>query len=188
VRFILELFDVAAVKEPPFYSVPGYAEQPGEWLRRLADEKAPVSCQLLSRRARIGGAPKRNAAALAEFQQTVGEDQTAVCHVRYRPGGHFLRRDLADSLVRHGRAGIASSMFVTLGNWTIVDTSNRVEDLKKDTKYMKWLEEAEYEAAKESAGMWADPLVREGREDLVEEITFQAEANALQKAWRWLRG
>lgn len=169
------------------YIAPGYVEQPGEWLHRLADQKAPISCQLLSRRARIEGAPKRNTAALAEFQQTVGEEQTAVCHIRYRPGGDFFRKDLAESLVCHGRASIASSMFVTLENWTMLDTSDRVEDLRKDTKYIKRLEEAEYKAATESVGMWADPLVRDSRQDLVEEITFQREANVLQKVWRWLR-
>ena len=176
------------MKEPPLYNAPRYDEQRGEWLRRLADEKAPVSCQLLARRSHIEGAPKRNAAALAEFQQTVGDDQIAVCHVRYRPGGHLLRRDLADSLVRHGRASIASSAFVSMKDWPTLDASERVEDLKKDTKYMHQLEESEYEAAKESLGMWADPVVQDSRQDLVEEISFQKEANVFQKAWRWLRG
>lgn len=171
------------------YNVPSYEEQPGEWLRRLADEKASVSCQLLARRARIEeGLPKRKTSALAEFQQPVGDDQIAVCHIRYRPGGHFLRKDLAESLVRHGRASIASSAFVSLMDWPIVHASERVEDLKKDTKYMHQLEEAEYEAAKESLGMWADPIVQDSRQDLVEEISFQREANIFKKAWRWLRG
>ena len=185
---MLNTFFTAAVKEPPLYNAPGYAEQPGEWLQRLAEQKAPVSCQLLSRRARIEGAPKRDTTALSEFRQPVGEEQTAVCHVRYRPGGNFFRRDLAESLVRHGRASIASSMFVAVENCTIIDTSDQVEDLKEDTKYMKKLEEAEYEAAKESVGMWADLHVRYSRQDLVEEITFQMQASSIQKIWRWLRG
>jgi hypothetical protein len=187
-KYELLRIEIAAVREPPLYIVPGYVEQPGEWLRRLADQKASVSCQLLLRRARIEGAPKRDTAALAEFHQHVGEEQTAVCHVRYRPGGHFFRRDLAESLVRHGRATIASSMFVAMENWKVIDTSDRVEDLKKDTKCIEKLEKAEYEAAKESVGMWADPLVRDSRQDLMEEITFQTEANSFQKLWRWLRG
>lgn len=177
----------AAVRDPPFYAAPEYVEQPGEWLRRLADQKAPVSCQLLARRAQIEGASKRNTASLAEYK-AVGEDQTAVCHVRFRPGGRFFRTDLAESLVRHGRASIVEGLFVSTENWTILDTSDRVEDLKKDTKYINRIEQAEYDAAKESVGMWADPLVQEARADLVEEITFQTEANVFQKAWRWLRG
>jgi hypothetical protein len=79
-------------------------------------------------------------------------------------------------------------MFVTPEDWTVVDTSDRVEDLKKDIKYMSRLERAEYEAAKESVGMWADPMVRESRQDLVKEIEFEEEANIFQKVWRWFRG
>lgn len=178
----------AAVQEPPLYLAPGYAEQPGEWIRRLADQKAPVSCQLLARRARLEGVPKRNTSALAEFSQKVGEEQTAICHIRYRPGGHFFSKDLAESLVRHGRASILSGLFVSMDNWMVLDTSESIKDLKKDTKYINRLEKAEYEAASEEAGMWADLNVRESRQDLVEEITFQAEANVFKKAWRWLRG
>jgi hypothetical protein len=73
-------------------------------------------------------------------------------------------------------------------NWTIVDSSDNVDDLKKDIKYMNQLDKAEYQAAKESEGMWADPFVRASRQDLVEEVTFQNEANWFQKIWRWLRG
>lgn len=75
-----------------------------------------------------------------------------------------------------------------MDNWTIVDSSDHVEDLKKDIKYMNQLDKAEYQAATESAGMWADPSVRASRQDLVEEVTFQNEANWFQKIWRWLRG
>lgn len=179
---------IAGVREPPSYTAPGYVEQPGEWLRRLADQRVPVSCQLLSRRARKEGAPMRNTSALAEFQQSIGKEQTAVCRLWYRPGRHLFRSDLAESLVRYGRANIASGMFVSMDRWTIVDTSDRVEDLKKDIKYIKQLEKAEYEAATESAGMWADPFVRDSRQDLVEEVTFQNEATRFQRIWRWLRG
>lgn len=179
----------AAVREPPIFISPGYIEQPGEWLRRLADQKAPVSCKLLSRQARIiDGAPKRQTSALAEFNRAVSEEQTAVCQIRYRPGGSFFRVDLAESLVRHGRAEISSGMFVTPEDWSVIDTSNRVEDLKKDTKYMSRLEVAEYKAAKESVGIWADPMFRESRQDLVKEIEFEEEANLFQKVWRWFRG
>jgi endonuclease YncB( thermonuclease family) len=181
-------YHIAGVREPPSYTAPGYAEQPGEWLHRLADQKAPVSCQLLSRRARIEGAPMRNTSALAEFQQFIGVEQTAVCRLWYRPGRQLFRSDLAESLVRYGRASIASGMFVSMDKWKIVDTSERVEDLKKDIEYIKLLEKAEFKAATEAAGMWADPFVRESRQDLVEEVTFQNEATRLQKIWRWLRG
>ena len=180
---------IAGVKQPPSYTAPGYAEQPGEWLRRLADQRVPVSCQLLSRRAQLESSATRNTPALAEFRQCIGQEQTAVCRLWYRPGGRQLfRNDLAESLVRYGRASIASSMFVSMDKWTILDTSERVEDMKKDIKYIKKLEKAEFKAAAESAGMWADPFVRESRQDLVEEVTFQNEATRLQKIWRWLRG
>jgi hypothetical protein len=75
-----------------------------------------------------------------------------------------------------------------MDNWTIVDSSDDVEDLKKDIKYMNHLDKAEYKAATETAGMWADPFVRDSRQDLVEEVTFQNEATRFQKIWRWLRG
>lgn len=176
----------AAVREPPPYTVPSYEEQRGEWLRRLADQKATISCQLLARRSRIENVTKRNTAALEEFGKTAGDEQTAVARVSFRPGGHLFRRDMAESLVRHGRASILSGMFVSLDNWVILDTSDRVEDLKKDAKYMNRLEKAEYEAAKEEVGMWTDELVRDDRRDLVDEITFQTEASLFQKAWRWL--
>lgn len=151
-----------------------------------------MACQLLSRRVRLEGAPKRESRALAEFQSTAvrvaSEEQTAVAQIRYRPGQQILRTDLAKSLVRYGRASIASGMFCSVQDWHIVDTSNRVEDLKKDAKYIQQLENAEYEAAQESAGMWADPVVRDSRQDLIEEVTFQQEASRLRKIWRWLRG
>jgi hypothetical protein len=180
--------EIAAVREPPQYMSPEYDEQPGEWLRRLADQKAPVACKLLSRQARIDRMPKRQTSALAEFNRPASEEQTAVCQIRYRAGGSIFRVDLAESLVRQGRVEISSGMFVTPEDWTVVDTSDRVEDLKKDIKYMSRLERAEYEAAKESVGMWADPMVRESRQDLVKEIEFEEEANIFQKVWRWFRG
>ena len=183
------LFLAAAVKETPPYAAPAYAEQPGEWLRRLASQRAPVTCQLLARRARFEGAPKRDTSALAEFHESrIGEEQTAICRIRYRPERQVFRSDLAESLVRHGRASIASGMFVTMKEWSIMDASDRVEDLKRDIKYIKQLEDAEYQAAKDSAGMWADQLVRDSRQDLIEEVKFQTEATRLQKIWRWLRG
>jgi hypothetical protein len=70
----------------------------------------------------------------------------------------------------------------------VVDTSDSLKDLEKDTKYMQKLEQAEYLAAKESHGMWSDPQVRSDRKDIVEEIEFEAKATVLQKLWRWLRG
>jgi hypothetical protein len=75
-----------------------------------------------------------------------------------------------------------------MDNWTIIDSSDRVEDLKKDIKHMNQLEKAEYKAAAEWVGMWADPVVRDSRQDLVEEVTFQNKASRFQKIWRWLRG
>jgi hypothetical protein len=75
-----------------------------------------------------------------------------------------------------------------MNNWKIVDSSDSIEDFKKDIQYMNQLEKSEYKAATESAGMWADLFVRASRQDVVEEVTFQNEANTFQKIWRWLRG
>ena len=196
-------YNTAGIQQAPFYVTSNHhSEQPGEWLHRLAQQRTLVGCQLISRRAtrEERGGTKRN--SMAEFQTptTVSRlhDQTAVCRIYYRHPKRFLfsKSDLAESLVRYGRASVASGMHVvsneslpaTSTNTVIVDTSTRVEDLRKDAQYMEGLEQAEYEAAKESRGMWADPVVRQSRPDLVEEIDFQTKASFVQKLWRWFRG
>ena len=139
------------------------------------------------------------------------EEQIAVCRIRYRPpyasgggsGGliqQLFRTDIASTLVRNGRASVLSSgMFISdekeglsasssAGRRQTVDASTSLSDLRKDATYLEKLGIEEFEAVKESKGMWADPNVRESQKDLVDEAKFEKTATILQKLWRWLRG
>ena len=70
----------------------------------------------------------------------------------------------------------------------IVDTSQRINDLRKDVKYLDRLAKVEFDAAKKSAGMWSVPEVRQMKKEVVEEVEFQSKSNVFQKLWRYIRG
>jgi endonuclease YncB( thermonuclease family) len=199
-------FGTAGLSSPPSYI--SHGDQRGEWLRRLAAEKTMIKLQLLGRRVPEQQDPpttwqkepytKRDVTAVLPEIQTeknesrkVDEDQIAVCRLYYRPKlFQFWATDVADSLVRFGHASVNSEVFMKnehTAKTKIVDTSTRLDDLRKDVKYLERLEKLEYEAAKGSFGMWSDSRIREMRRDVVEEVEFQTKANMLQKFWRWFR-
>jgi len=71
----------------------------------------------------------------------------------------------------------------------VVDAATSVDMLRKDAKYLDRLVDAEYEAAKQSHGMWADPELREQNRDIVDEAEFRSSASFFQKMWRkYVRG
>lgn len=130
--------------------------------------------------------------------QNYNEQQVAVCRLSYRPSlWQIFPTDVAERLIAEGSANTSSSIMATnaddqeYGNSTntkIIDSSQRIQDLRYDVKYLDDLESSEFEAAKKSLGMWSVPEVREIRREVVEEVEFQAKANFFQKVWRRLRG
>ena len=66
------------------------------------------------------------------------------------------------------------------------DTTESVRDLQADAADMQQLAAAEYEAARESRGQWADASIRHARPDVVQEVEFQTQAAWWQKLWRRL--
>jgi hypothetical protein len=136
--------------------------------------------------------------------------QIAVGRLYYRPQPQLFATDLGLHMVRWGHANpsngglygdekeetpsILSSSSSTSDSTRerrragVVDTTESVQDLQKDVKYMEQLVQAEYTAAREARGQWADPGVRSRRRDIVEEVEFQATATFWQKLWRRLRG
>lgn len=121
---LLEI-EIAGITAPPDYLVSSYAEQQGEWLRRLVRDRTVVTCQLVARRVRVQrntGARstlsfsmepwnKRKAPGLEDFnsndpwEAARQSQQIAVCKVYYRPQMmQFFATDLAESMVRFGRA------------------------------------------------------------------------------------
>uniref|UniRef100_A0A7S1YP60 Uncharacterized protein n=1 Tax=Ditylum brightwellii TaxID=49249 RepID=A0A7S1YP60_9STRA len=171
--------EIAGIKTPPHYNCPNHMEQEGEWLRRLAENRTYVSCQLLSRRTTMTNNDNNM------------NDSAAICHIQYRPPGLSLfRTDLAESLVRFGRASVSSSgMHIQDATNTTktVDGSTNIDTIRSDASYMDKLSKAEFEAVKKMVGMWSDEFVRMERPDLVEEAKFEATAGVLQRLWRWLR-
>mmetsp|Transcript_23848 Transcript_23848/g.36874 ORF Transcript_23848/g.36874 Transcript_23848/m.36874 type:complete len:427 (-) Transcript_23848:1231-2511(-) len=145
-------------------------------------------------------------------ENRIPEDQIAVCRIRYRPpysdstsvvGGilqQLFRTDVASALVRNGRASVLPSgmyisdeqeplpAYASFERRVTVDASTRLSDLRQDATYLEKLGIEEFEAVKDSKGMWADPNVRESRKDLVDEAHFEKTATTLQKLWRWVRG
>ena len=136
------------------------------------------------------------------------EKHVAVCRMAYRPTVlQLFATDIAEYLVRTGRANTAPLVLsenINHGGGNdsnngsedsgsgpinrIVDTSQRIHDLRQDVRYLDRLAKNELQAAKDSKGMWSVTEVRAAKRDVVEEAEFQAKANLFQKLWRWLRG
>lgn len=130
--------------------------------------------------------------------------QVALCRLTYRPYWQLFKTDVAETLVKVGNANVASNILnhssssynsgtsdkVLAGTFKtkITDTSQRIQDIRRDIKYLDRLEILEFEAAQKSIGMWSIPAVRQIKEDIVDEVDFQAKANPLQKIWRRIRG
>ena len=123
--------------------------------------------------------------------------EVAICRVTYRPTYFQLfPTDVATQLIASGNASVSSSIFGNDATYAdserrsifIEDTSQRIQDLRNDVKYLDRLAKAEFEAAKQSVGMWSIPEVRETKREVVDEIEFQTKANFFRKLWRWMRG
>lgn len=119
--------------------------------------------------------------------------EVAICKVRHRPSlFQLFPTDIAESLIASGTASVSSNILgredTDSQHSTIKDSSQKLQDLRNDVKYLDRLAKAELEAAGKSNGMWSVPEVREAKREVVDEVDFQAKANALQKIWRWFRG
>lgn len=167
----------AGIKATPnhYYSLPG-VEESNEWLKQLALNRIPISCTLLSRR-KIGMMPD-NPIIDVELEQS------AIGCIKYRPKKAFFRQDLATSLVRNGRAGLASGMHIDIENMPTIDGSTKIGDIDKDVKYLDILSSNEFEAVKDRKGIWSIDSIRNERPDLVEEAEFEINAGLLRKLWR----
>jgi hypothetical protein len=175
-----------------------------EWIQRnLLENKQQstlLTCQLLERQRLL---PRTR---LYAAEENVGiedgeEDKeldVAVVKVYFRQPNssfQFFSTDLARHMVRNGIANPApcsydeaeagsssSSRRSTTG--VTVDT----EKLKQQQqRYQEMLHRAEMDAAKEARGMWSDPLVRQERRQIMDEVEFQTSASTLQKLWRWMQ-
>jgi hypothetical protein len=177
-----------------------------------SEDDAPQGGQAASRPAEkkkrpIPGLEQTVSSFVAEEDSSscLGE-QIAIGHLSYRPKTWQWRAtDVAYSMVRYGRASLlaegdlwASSSSSSSSSSScqqpppkeerIVDASENLVDLRADAQYLQDLAAAEYEAAAERRGLWADPTFRQERSDVVAEVEFQATASFWQKLWRRFRG
>jgi hypothetical protein len=187
--------------EPPSVSRGSY--NPEQFLERLAKERALVSCQLLAREVPLDpedskAPPKRRIADILPELETrkdvvirdsrYNEQQIAICRISYRPTlWQLFATDVAETLIAAGNASVTSAD-ISSNESKVVDSSQRIQDLRQDVKYLDKLAKAEFVAAKKSVGMWSVPEVRESKGEVVEEVEFQTKANVFQKLWRWFRG
>jgi endonuclease YncB( thermonuclease family) len=126
------------------------------------------------------------------------EQQVAVCRLSYRPNRwQIFSTDIAEALVKAGNANVASTVLQSSTSAAgdnnsvttkIIDSSQRIQDLRKDVAYIDRLVRTEFEAAKQSVGMWSVPEVRDLKTEVLEEVEFQQKANIFQKIWRRMRG
>ena len=204
----LLMVQIAGLEAPPDYF--SYSsERPGEWLERLAKDKTLVTCKLLGRRVCGSNVPTSKKRKLQDVGRSSASEsssswndelivstsndelaQIAVVKMFYRPKVFQVwPTDIAESMIRFGRASIASKgIYVHNAADQILDTSDSVRDLQRDAAYMDKLGQLEYKAAAGSYGMWGDSTIRESRSDVVEEVEFQKKAPIWRKLWRWLRG
>ena len=175
---------LAGIKKPPYHYTPG-VEGSNEWLKLLASNRTPVSCTLLSRRI-IDTKTTENKRTSYDIPMDADLEQTAICHVRYRPRKQFFRQDLGCSLVQHGRAGVVTSggIHIDVPHMPTVDGSEKLGDLEADVKYLEMLASNELNAVKEKKGIWSIESIRNERPDLVEEVEFEMNAGIFRKLWR----
>ena len=212
-RELLRL-QIAGILPPPLILD---SHNPEEFLERLAKKRTLVSCQLLGRSVVMPeegeeDSDRQNRRQLGSdttvdtttFSSDVDNYQVALCRLSYRPGWQFLSTDLAEALVKEGNANVASTVLnhstssydgsalddTLAGSYKtkITDTSQRVQDIRRDVKYLDALGTVEFEAAQKSKGMWSVPEIRQMKKEIVDEVDFQAKANPLQKIWRMIRG
>jgi endonuclease YncB( thermonuclease family) len=190
--------ELAGIKAPPFYHAENGGEGTNDWLKRLASDRTPVSCTLISRRIlklvqedghwnQIHGniISQQRHDIKSNSNRDPEQEQVAIAKIMYRPGMSFFRKDLGSSLVSCGRANVASSgMHVEIPSMPTVDGSTKLGDIDSDVKYLEHLSKLEYEAVKARLGMWNVDEIRSGRSDLVDEADFEIHASLWKKLWR----
>lgn len=181
--------EIAGIIHPLIrYDATAHMEEEGGWLRSLARSRSPVALQLISRRSN-----KTQKVNERKFQGASECVSSAICNVKYRPGGAIFRKDLAESLVRYGRSDITSSGVHSSANTdeqnTIECTTSDIKKIRADAAYMERLGELQIEAIREKVGMWADENLRSHKryEDLVAEVESEANAGLWTKFWSWFR-
>ena len=143
----------------------------------------------------------------SEYHDDDDEPMVALAKLSYRPSPwwkppFFRTADVAETLVRMGRAHVASDLYAhdsatttdtnnnttthTAGGWK--DTTDAVRAVRSDATYVEQLTAAEYQAAAASRGLWAHASVRDAHADVAQEAEFQATAPWWRKLWRQWRG
>lgn len=131
---------------------------------------------------------------MKEYNQ---KQEVAICRVTYRPTlFQLFPTDVAESLIAAGNANVSSNILgresaasdPSATSTVIKDSSQRLQDLRNDVRYLDRLAKSEFEAARQSMGMWSVPEVRDSRKEVIEEVEFRSKATILQKLWKWLRG
>lgn len=197
------LVEVAGLQSTEYYQ--SVTDPPGAWWERLARDRTAVSVQLLGRRViaqnhknntTTSDRPtKRQIPGLSSPDSLHDEsaEHIAIARLYYRPKPTQLwATDLAHHMVRAGRANVASDgLYGTASSSHAdrpLDTTDSVAALQADVTYVQRLAQAEYEAAAESRGQWADPAIRQAQPEVVAEGEFQSKASVWQKLWRHVRG
>lgn len=212
---------------PPSFYIDTYSSgTDGMTVDALVKEQTLMTLQLLGRKVvrtttskanRGHGSyhyPDRNNTTANNNSNNTIERQVVVGRLYYRPSFWQLwATDLADPLVRYGRAMVESELFVhstgsgsssgsgssatntetpsndSSSSSTVVvvveDASTKLKDLQKDVKYLQRLSKLEKDAVQKQYGMWSHPQIREWRRDVVDEIEFQNTAPIWQRLWRW---
>jgi endonuclease YncB( thermonuclease family) len=177
-----------------------------EWLRKLADQRSLVKCQLLGRRLTAGAGasnpmianrskrpiPGLSANSAFEMAASTKERgrQLAVAKLFYRPKlMDLVRTDVGEAMILKGYAVVSDDgLYPHTAAECVTDTTDEAKILQRDAAYMDKLGRAEFQAARGSYGVWSDPVYRASRADVVDEVEFQENASIVRKAWRWWRG
>ena len=175
---------IAGIQQPPIVS--HETCNPEQFLEKLAKKRTLVSCQFIGREV-------ENPSNLDDNSDQTATAAAAICRIKYRP--HWLQfygTDIAEVLVKRGEATVASNILArdsyTSTNIKVVDSSQRIQDIRRDIQYIDKLSMVEFKAAQTQRGMWSIREVREMNKDIIEEVSFQSKANLIQKIWRRMRG
>lgn len=201
--------EIAGIQCPPFYfassTAPGTtSEGANEWLQGLANQKARISCQLISRRTidtqEILKIRQLSCNSYKDRKHDIPQhvqkytviqnpelQQVAICKVSFRSPMSLFQKDLASSLVSYGRANVAPGMHIDIPGRPTVDGSKSLEDAEKDVHYIEKLSQFEYTAVKSKKGMWSIESIRSSRPDLVEFVKDEETATWWKKIWNKFR-
>jgi len=141
--------------------------------------------------------------SMTDFSTDFNDYQVVLCRLTYRPHWQIFATDIAEALVKVGNVSVASNilnhssssyntgtsykMLAGTFKTKIIDTSQRIQDIRRDIKYLDRLEMLEFEAAQKSMGMWSVPEVRQIKKEIADEVDYQAKASFFRKIWRMIR-